>query len=229
MERGWKGPGVRARLPDAGAPGRAPSPGPGRVELGGEKGRGRPQDFIHALELGVLFAKGGKLLALGGAEDVASLAGIDLGLTGPVTQGLVVHAEFLGHGERSPDWPDAEDCTDVTSERPSTSWPSSASPRPSSATANSPTEATSKASADAVRRGVRRRLDSRPLQQGDQRRAERRGEVSCARTTTSRVTSAGTFCLARDRHGAPTYCQRARQPPGPPVRRIRAASWSRRS
>ena len=40
--------------------------------------------------------------------------------------------------ERSPGWPDAEGCTAVTSERPSTSWPSSASPQPSSVTADSP-------------------------------------------------------------------------------------------
>ncbi|MEV8063422.1 hypothetical protein AB0P37_45200 [Streptomyces antimycoticus] len=45
---------------------------PRGAQLGREKSRGRPQDLVRPLELGVLLAQGGQLLTLGGGEGVAS-------------------------------------------------------------------------------------------------------------------------------------------------------------
>lgn len=51
-----------------------------------KKSRGRPQNLIRALELGILLPQSGQFLTLCGGERVVALAGIGLGLTDPVPQ-----------------------------------------------------------------------------------------------------------------------------------------------
>lgn len=64
--------------PGAGARRGAPSPGPGRVELSGEKSRGRPQDLIRPAQLPHLAPQLGELFLLLGGEQVVPLTGVGL-------------------------------------------------------------------------------------------------------------------------------------------------------
>ncbi|GAU70608.1 transposase, partial [Streptomyces sp. NBRC 110611] len=69
--------------------------GSGRAER--RKSRGRPQDLVRPAQFPHLAPQLGEFFLLLGGEWVVPLAGICLGLANPAAQGLVMHAEFLGH------------------------------------------------------------------------------------------------------------------------------------
>jgi hypothetical protein len=68
----------------------------GSGRAGPRKSRGRPQDLVRPLELGVLLAQRGELGAFVGGQPVIALAGVGLGLPDPTAQGLRMHAEIDG-------------------------------------------------------------------------------------------------------------------------------------
>src|SRR6266540_4999586 len=65
------------------------------VQLGREESRRRPEDLACAAQLAVLAFQLGDALLLGGGH-AGPLAGVDLGLAGPVAKGLTVDAELVG-------------------------------------------------------------------------------------------------------------------------------------
>lgn len=71
------------------------SPGPGRVELCGEKSRGHPQNSFARTQIAQLTTQWGELFLLPGGEQVITLAGV--GLPDSVAQGFVMDAEIPGH------------------------------------------------------------------------------------------------------------------------------------
>jgi len=61
------------------------------------KSRGRPQDLVRPLELGVLLAQRGQPGAFVAGQQIVAFAGVGLGLADPAAQGLVMDTDLLGH------------------------------------------------------------------------------------------------------------------------------------